>query len=277
MEKIIHQIWMQGENEIPEKLKMNMKRIKDMNPGIKYMFWDSDQILNIMHKHKKYYKSYNEFTYLHQKVDFAKLVILYEYGGIFIDMDAYTHQPINSLFDRYSNQDLVVSKVKTVNGLTNYAVCGDTNFCINNGIYMAKSGADVLLYLIDEISKKTKCGIFQNQVTCIRHTTGPLTFDTLIKIYMKRDNKAFSNSSKSRITILPYNVMEPCIYDECDISDETYIIHKHENTWIGQSTKWIMQTYVAHHSIVHAIILLILLILLISYFSKKPLDIGSKL
>ena len=138
METIIHQIWMQGENEIPEKLKKNMKRIKEMHvmhshSPWQYMFWDSTKIIELMTKYH-YISSYSAFTYLHQKVDFAKLVILYVYGGILIDMDAYTHQPLDRLFSRYSNEDFVVSKVKTVNWLTNYIVCGDTDFCINNGV-----------------------------------------------------------------------------------------------------------------------------------------------
>jgi mannosyltransferase OCH1-like enzyme len=259
---------MQGENEIPEKLKQNMKRIKEMHEDIKwqYMFWDSDKITEMM-RAEGWIESYSKFIYLHQKVDFAKLVILYTYGGIFIDMDAYTHQPLDRLFDRYSNEDFVVSKVKTVNWITNYTVCGDGDFCINNGVYMGKAGADILLYLISVISKKTECGEYESRMSCIRNTTGPLTFDGLIKKYLKH-GRVFSSRSirKSRVTILPYDVMEPCIYDECDISDDTYVVHKHENTWISDSTQWMMRSYVAYQNMINLIVIMMMIVIIIILF-----------
>ncbi len=267
IEKNIHQIWMQGRNEVPEKLRPNMKRIMDMHISDsssvggewQYVFWDEEKIVALIKENEIWYSKYISFPYLHQKVDFAKLIILYRFGGIFIDMDAYTHRPLDSLFHKYSDKDFVVSKIKKISNIANYMTCGDSNFCINNGIYMGKSGADILRYLIVNMIEKPECGYYQHRVSCIIHTTGPLTFDSLIKKYIEDS----SNHTKSRVAILSYDVMEPCIYDDCDITDDTYVVHKHENTWVGDVTQSVMRCYAKYTDMAHFFMVTIIILLFI--------------
>ena len=44
------------------------------------MFWDENKIMDLVSKDKKILNKYNLHIYLHQKVDFAKIVILKYYG-----------------------------------------------------------------------------------------------------------------------------------------------------------------------------------------------------
>ena len=41
---IIHQIWFQGEDNIPKKYPNYSKSWKEMNPKFKYIFWDGEKI-----------------------------------------------------------------------------------------------------------------------------------------------------------------------------------------------------------------------------------------
>ena len=111
--KIIHQIWIQGEAALPEKFKKNMDITIKKNPEYKYMLWDEIKILELIQLKPEWVKKYYKFEYLHQKVDYAKLIILYMYGGIAIDMDAYTEQNLDKLFETYADYDLVVSLFQT--------------------------------------------------------------------------------------------------------------------------------------------------------------------
>ena len=257
IEKIIHQIWIQGEEYIPEKLKPNQKRILTIHGEWRYMFWDEIKILTLLHslENPEWINKYYQFMYIHQKIDFAKLAILYHYGGIFIDMDAYTQQSLDPLFERCENYDFVVSKIKPISELVNYMVCGDQQYCINNGVYLGKSGADILRYLMD--ASKTECNLYDTKVNCIRKTTGPLIFDQLIKEYL-------STNSTSKILILPYHMLEPCIYNDCDILNDTYVVHQHENTWVNQTSQSLMKHYVKHSKCYDTILYIVSLILIIS-------------
>ena len=42
---ILHQIWMQGEKNIPSKYLLNVKKNKTLNQGYEYKLWDEALIL----------------------------------------------------------------------------------------------------------------------------------------------------------------------------------------------------------------------------------------
>ena len=51
IEQHIHQIWIQGESHLPEKLRANMNMIISMhniNNGWRYTLWDEIEIIRLM-------------------------------------------------------------------------------------------------------------------------------------------------------------------------------------------------------------------------------------
>ena len=246
--KFIHQIWIQGENLIPAKMKKNMDKIKDMHNDWQYILWDEIAILQLLSQYgdlEKYYK----FIYMHQKIDYAKFVILDVYGGIYIDADAYTKKKLDSLFAMYSDYDLIISDVSNTR-FEKYVLCRDADTCVNNGIIIAKSNSDVLKYLCRNF--KTDCGSFEIKYQCIQNTTGPMIFNALIKNY----------SGTSKIKILNHKVMEPCVFDKCDIDDSTYILHKHEGSWCPKFMITYAKIQLKHKHIFYCFFI----ILLIAFF-----------
>ena len=96
--KIIHQIWFQGENNIPDFHKKYQNICKTMYSNWEYMFWDNDSITNLItenYPHLLFY--YNYFPHLVQKVDLARYIILNHYGGCYVDMDVECLKPIDNL------------------------------------------------------------------------------------------------------------------------------------------------------------------------------------
>lgn len=87
--KMIHQIWIQGGDKIPDKLLAMHEGCKRVNHNFKYNVWDDNQIQKLLEKYfeKKYLDTYNGYMVYAQKADFARYAILYIYGGIYLDMD----------------------------------------------------------------------------------------------------------------------------------------------------------------------------------------------
>ncbi len=262
--KIIHQIWIQGENNIPDKFLNNIKQIKKLHETWEYYLWDEIKILELIHNDKELINKYYKFTYLHQKVDFAKIIILHKYGGIFIDIDAYTNKKLDDLFNKYSEYDFVISDLKNLGFIFNISICNKFTKCYNNGIFFSKKNANILKYIIDHF--KTECSFLNSKIQCIRKTTGPLIFNNIINKYLE-DNTLVD---KSKIKVLNYDYMEPCTMNLCDITNNTYIIHKHENSWIDNSVKNIMQLYVTYYKLIH-FILFVLIFILIMYIIKNSI------
>jgi mannosyltransferase OCH1-like enzyme len=237
IEKNIHQIWMQGIDKFPIKFQKYSKIIKDMHAlNWNYIFWDKNSIQNLMNEDENWKTKYKTFIYLHQKVDFAKLVILYKFGGIVIDADAYTIKPLDSLFDIHKDAELIVSFLKRdflpIGNIQSLVTCNKFSECINNGNYIAKKESNILSYIIDEFINIPICSLEMEQMMCIKSTTGPYIFDKSINKYIKE------NDDSKSVVILPYVFLEPCFNKKCFITDETYIVHKHEMSWVNNIAKF---------------------------------------
>jgi hypothetical protein len=262
--KIIHQLWIQGESEVPNNLNANRIKIQKLHKNWKYVFWDEASIIALLQTTNiEWFHTYNKFIYLHQKVDYAKLIILCVYGGIFIDMDAYTIKPLDSLFEKYGNYDFIISYLKEINAIANFMVCRRLGKCLNNGIFIGKPNSDILYYMISKISYD--CSILQPKISCISNTTGPVFFDKNIFNYINS-----SNNHKSKIKILDNEYLEPCISTVCDVTDNTYIKHEHNLSWVNEPMKILFKLYFHNTLLIHFLFLFVfILYLIISYTNNE--------
>ena len=112
--KIIHQIWFQGEEHIPDHLKVYHQSWIDTNPRFEVKVWDESTIQQEVDSFSDndVKDMYNNYRYMIQKIDLAKYIILYNYGGIYIDMDTKCLQAITD--DFLGDNDVILSKLSFV-------------------------------------------------------------------------------------------------------------------------------------------------------------------
>jgi mannosyltransferase OCH1-like enzyme len=254
--KKIHQIWLQGEENLSDENKLKIKQIKEINDDFTYLLWDEIKILEMIKKDDKLLKKYYSFIYLHQKVDFAKIVILKNHGGIYIDIDCEVIKKINTIFEQYNKYDLIVSKLNDkIDLVTSILTCRKTSNCYNNGVIIGKPNAPVLTYLIE--SFKSECSFYENKLMCIQTTTGPPMFNTIIDKYVQEND-----TNKDKVLFLPFYYFEPCIGDKCEIKDETIILHKHQLSWLSDREKKIFDC-LSKMNLLYLLFLIILIIFII--------------
>ena len=135
--KIIHQIWLQGNKNIPEKYNSNIESINHNNSEFEHKIWDEISILEIIHTNPDWTKTYYSLKYLHQKVDYARYIILWLIGGIYVDMDVKSIKSFNDILEKTKEYDLVVSSIN-VNNINSMIQCQHSQ-CLNNGVIIAKS------------------------------------------------------------------------------------------------------------------------------------------
>lgn len=121
--KIIHQIWIQGYDNLPDDMKIKHCIIKQHNPNYQIIFWDNDNILHLLKKYNELYQFYQKIpsftgnTKIYPSMsDVARLVILYEYGGFYIDTDYYC--PLS--LDKIYNDDDEIVMVNTMYYIIKY-------------------------------------------------------------------------------------------------------------------------------------------------------------
>lgn len=258
--KIIHQIWLQGEENILESNNNKINNIKKLHPDWKYILWDEPMIINLIKNNKEYLDKYYKFIYLHQKVDFSKFVILEKYGGIYIDIDCDVIKNLDNIFILIKDYDLIISELNNnLDTVSSLLTCHKTCNCYNNGIIIGKPQTRVLNFLINGF--KYDCRFYENKILCIQNTTGPPIFNKLIEYYKK-------NISNKDILVLPYDYFEPCINKKCNITNNTHIIHKHELSWLDTDQKKIFNT-LTEINLTHLIFYLVIIVILVLYFKNK--------
>jgi len=248
--KKIHQIWWQGERFIPENYNKFRKTILDLNPDYEYKLWSELDFLNLIKDDDILLKKYYKFEYMIQKFDFMKYCILYKFGGIFIDIDTYLNQKLDKLFDLVQDYDVVISYIGELDFVGSYFACGKFRNCINNGNLIAKPESDFMKYLIEKI--ETSCEKYIAKSFCISNTTGPIKFNKILDAYK------LEKGPKSKIKILDNEYMEPCFYDMCKITDNTFLVHKHLGSWLNSSTLELVKFYTKNSKILWLVIIILI-------------------
>lgn len=232
--KIIHQIWFQGYENLPEKYKENIKNNKKYASNWKYIFWDESKINKLISKNKKWYDNYKSYEHMHQKIDFAKYIILYHYGGMYIDMDASLIKNPDILFKKYPIHEIFLSYCQGT-ALEHYMMAGVKQL-INNGVIVVANPKNIIMneFINKLINLKWKSK-FDIKYLEINYSTGPKIFTYIFnKLLKKYPNK---------VKVLSYDYFEPCMKEKCNITKNTITVHKHDVAWLSDNMKYFYKMY----------------------------------
>lgn len=234
--QIIHQIWFQGIENIREPYKYCHETVKKgiKNTNWKLKIWDENSILNfINYYYPQYRKLYDSYDLMIMKIDLARYIILYHYGGVYIDMDMEWIKDFSFLID--NDDELIINKTK-------YKF-------YNNGVIFSKPKCKFWEFYLNCLTKKSpKQKIETNEIYVFR-TTGPIYFTYAIIKYMK-NNKV--------------KTLEPCYFESSltqynlSITDNSVMKNHLGNSWLGNSM--IFFTYIIGFKTRFIIILLLLTI-----------------
>lgn len=274
--KIIHQIWLQGENNIPTDYPNYSDSWKKLNPDFKYILWDQNSIENLIKQHFPYFLSkFNSYPKLVQKVDAAKYMILYVYGGIYVDMDLECIKNINNLI---INNQIILLKCD-MNIIVRIFFYHTINTIIQNCFAASVPNHPFWKYCVELMLKQDlKQHNYELLEKYIFRTTGPGLFTQAYYSFKPNNN----------FTLLDTNVIEPfssCEYDLYNCSKEdckkrlinSYAMHhfgaKHStHGWLSSSGKTIMPILCTNQNLIIygcCFVIIIIIIFLIIWYTKS--------
>lgn len=204
--KHVIQIWLQGKYELPPKEEgfTRQNEVLCNAYGYSYTFYDDSMIRTELPAHLL--EKYDDTEVFAQKSDIARYYLLYKYGGIYIDADAFMIKPFDSE---------VLSK--------DFVICGHPYipWKVNNGILACCKQSKIMKLILDHVlAADNKCK--RNDFYCVQNSTGPWSVG---KIF-------FENRDTENSKLLPYEYWEPCMGGRCKISPNTQVVHIHSQTWI---------------------------------------------
>ena len=102
--KIIHQVWSNICEPLPQFFSELMETWEKCHPGWEYVLWDNEMMNSFMRKfYTDYWIPYNSIKYNIQKWDMIRYFILYHYGGMYADADYECLESFDPLLENSNN------------------------------------------------------------------------------------------------------------------------------------------------------------------------------
>jgi mannosyltransferase OCH1-like enzyme len=239
--RIIHQIWYQGIENMPIKFASNVASIKTLAANWQYNCWDEHGLyLQCQLYSKECGDKFISYKYMHQKMDLARYVLLYNFGGAYIDMDCVMLRPLD-VVPGLETKELIVSSTPS-NYFENAVATGSgKRHLLNNGIILSAKGSVYIKQLIEQVIdfdhskfKKYKL-LYKNKQYCIMKSTGPFIFTSVLTAFSQDPN----------VLILDYDYFEPCysVDSHSQITSRTIINHQHELSWMSRPIVLVLKGY----------------------------------
>jgi len=85
--------------EVPDKWKRSAKTCLTMNDKFVYCHWTDAELEEfIADEYPWFLSTYLAYPYVIQRCDVARYLLLYRYGGIYVDLDVICRTPMSSIF-----------------------------------------------------------------------------------------------------------------------------------------------------------------------------------
>ena len=251
LNKNIFICWFQGEKHLNTHPKANIfnENIKNwqlLNPTWKLQLVSNKELRNACRQFSsECLNLYDSFDLLHLKIDLGRYVLLYLYGGIYVDMDMYILRGLET--SSVITKLIKISYKKHILGLSSLNLdlyesilfMGKTKI-LNNAMMISTSSHPLLCLMIKTIINTSKKNNNkkdnQSSFSIIQHTTGP--------IFINKFFEKFESSANFLIHIFPHYIFEPSPpYGDSNIQEQTIAIHKMEMSWVHPYFKHFITFY----------------------------------
>ncbi|KAH3884208.1 uncharacterized protein LOC127836551 [Dreissena polymorpha] len=155
----IHQIWMRVPDNsstpdmaVPDKFVKYMETFPKFNPDWTYYFWTYNTSRKLLQdRHPELLHFFDNTTELVVRADLMRYVVLYEFGGLYADLDTTCLRPLDIVTKKYTCI-LVLAPFENAAMMLNgpYQICNGEIFC--------RARHPFLRYVLNTIANKADAG-----------------------------------------------------------------------------------------------------------------------
>lgn len=156
--------------ELPFVTRWHIKRMKKLNPGYSYEFYDDERVENFIRQEfdEEVYKLYQRINIGAAKADFFRYAILYKKGGIYLDIDSLIVKNLDGLIR--PDDHAIITKERNP-------------FYVQWGL-IYEAGHPFLQRTIEKVSDNLRCNRFPYDV---HKMTGPAVYTQAIDECLSED------------------------------------------------------------------------------------------
>ncbi|KAJ3332735.1 hypothetical protein HDU76_013282 [Blyttiomyces sp. JEL0837] len=174
--KIIHQSW--KDRNVPDRFHDWPETWKEKNPEWEYKLWTNEDNRRLVEdKFPWFLETYLSMPKEIMRADVARYLYMYEYGGLYADLDMECIKPISLLLSRFPTATVFVGRM-------NSKAHFDDN--VPNAFMISRKGHPVWLWILRFVERKAKktqnVDRHRNRVESI---SGPVPFKFGIEAFMR--------------------------------------------------------------------------------------------
>jgi len=241
--KIIHQTYKSVE-QLPDHWKNTPDSWREKNKDWKYIFWSDTDCRKLVEKEfPSFLPIFDSYEYPIQRADAIRPILLYVYGGVYVDMDIMCKKAIDDLF----YNDFEVYLLESPNFST-----------ITNSFMASKKGARFWIHVLEQMIQNIQepSSLWMSKHLFVMNTTGP----SLLQ------NAYDTCQNKKDITFLPQSLLFP---EECNVCSEkpcstreSYVTILKGSSWCDSDSEIITLVYCRYKEIIALLCLVCIVYLL---------------
>lgn len=164
--KILHQIWINESPELPEAWSTARDEWKAHHPEWKHMIWcKSHARAYIAESHPSFLGVFDGLPHAIQRIDMIRYFFLYDFGGVYCDLDQYPTQNIEPYLET---------------GAQAYFVHSANWSSFTNSLMASKRGAPIWLEVQARLRVRPPWWCIGKHLT-VMMTTGPCMLDSVLR------------------------------------------------------------------------------------------------
>jgi len=231
--KIIHQVWSDIYEPLPEFFSHLMETWKEHHPDWKYIFWDDGKMDDFM---REFYPEYQiqcgTVKYAIQKWDLIRYFILHHYGGMYVDVDYECLESFEPLLENNKSCYFATEAARHADSI------GVKNF-FTNALMIAVPRHPFMWLVIESAFRELLIKRdYPNQLFEVLSTTGPLLLTHLYN----------SHPDNSDIYIIPPELVAPLGYTEVQNyikgnRSQSFVVHIKKKLASAMAIHYFMATW----------------------------------
>ena len=227
--RIIHQTW-KDKNLPPIIYKLVSENISFLKQnGYELMFWTDEMILKLIsEEYPNFYNIYKLARTGVQKGDIARIILVYHYGGIYIDLDVLILKDFAELLDMNSNKLYITYEPS---GQTNALYNSDKYIC--NAFFAANKNNNMLKVILNNIPEYIKT--YSENIFAKFDIFGGAYFKSIIEdpataifkddVYIIHDRELFYPINDLKFDDMPFTVGDWTKLKDGEYGKDTIMVH----------------------------------------------------
>lgn len=161
--KIINQTW--KTLDVPKQWEKAVESCENKHKDYKHIIWSHEMMEKFVKKeYPDFYDIYMSYTHDIQRCDTFRYLVLYKYGGIYLDMDIFCKKKLDSLL----GYDLVLAESKSKK---------------NNSFYMVTPNHPFIKFCIDNLPLYVNSYYYFGKHLHVMNSTGPNFLKNMLNKY----------------------------------------------------------------------------------------------